>query len=188
MSFNDPQTIQLALLGAAVLAICLQAIFLIAVLVVARGAVKSLREELEHYRSSIMPVIFKTREVVHNIAPRIEDAAADLAVITKSLRAQTADVQAAAEDIIERTRGQVSRVDGILTTILDRVEKVGVYISDVVAKPMRQLSGLLASVKAAVETLREVEPGQPPAPAQPASFFEDEDSYNSPRPAPKYRR
>ena len=187
MSFSDPQTIQLALLGAAVLAIVLQTIFLIVVVVVARGAVKSIREELEHYRSSIMPVIFKTREVVHNIAPKIEDAAGDLAVITKSLRAQTADVQAAAEDIIERTRVQVGRVDGILTTILNGVEKVGVYVSDIVGKPMRQLSGLLASLKAAVETLREAEPGKPPAAGQSASFYDDEETYTKPRPAPPYK-
>ena len=190
MSFSDPQTIQLALLGAVVLAIVLQTIFLIAVVVVARGAVRSIRQELEDYRSSIMPIVERTRSIVENVAPKIEGAAADLAVISKSLRAQTADVQVAANEIIERARAQVSRIDGILSTVLDRVEKVGAYISDVVAKPMRQISGLLASVKAAVESLREAAPGKPSAVPQPQPedvFFEDEDRYENPRPAPPYR-
>ncbi len=187
MSFSDPQTIQLALFGAVVLAIVLQTIFLIAVVVVARGAVRSIREELEDYRTSIMPIVDRTRAIVENVAPKIEGAAADLAVILKSLRAQTANVQFAADDIIERTRVQVSRIDGILSTILDRVEKVGVYVSDVVAKPMRQLSGLLASVKATVETLREAAPASAAATPKQDSVFEDEDSYEAPRPAPPYR-
>ena len=194
MSFSDPQTIQLALLGAVVLAIVLQTIFLIAVVVVARGAVRSIREELEEYRSNIMPIVEKTRAIVENVAPKIEGAAADLAAISKSLRAQTANVQFAADDIIERTRAQVSRIDGILSTILDRVEKVGVYVSDMVSKPMCQMSGMLASVKAAIESLREAAPGKPPAAPQPQPqpqpsdvFFEDEDRYENPRPAPPYR-
>ena len=39
-------------------------------------------------------------------------------------------------------------------SVLDRVERAGSFMSDAVARPMRQLSGLIASVRAAVETLR----------------------------------
>ena len=151
---SNMQTIILALVAVAALALVLQTIFLIVILTIARKAVRSLREELEEYRSSVMPVIEKTRELVQSVAPKIEDAAGELAAITRSLRAQTADIQRAADDIIARTQRQAGRVDGMLTTVFDRVEQAGTFVTDAISRPMRQLSGVIASVKAIVETLR----------------------------------
>jgi uncharacterized protein YoxC len=154
---NNVQLTILALVAVAALALVLQTIFLIVILAMARKAMTSLREELEQYRSSVMPVIVKTRELVQNIAPKIEDAAGELAEITRSLRAQTADIQRAADEIIARTQRQAGRVDGMLTTVFDSVERAGTFMSDAVSKPMRQLSGVIASVKAVVDTLRAAE-------------------------------
>ena len=68
-------------------------------------------------------------------------------------------MQVAAKDIIARTQRQVGRVDQMLSSIFDRVERAGTFVSDAVAQPMRQLSGVIASVKAVVDTLRDPEGG-----------------------------
>ena len=67
---------------------------------------------------------------------------------------QTADVQSAANEIIARVRRQASRIDTLMTNVLDAVERAGGFMADAVAKPMRQLSAILASVRAAIESLR----------------------------------
>lgn len=169
---HDTQTIQLALTAVAAVALALQTIFMIVLAVIAIRAVKTVRAELDEYRSSAMPIIEKTRDLLEKIAPKIEDTVKDVSEISKSLRTQTADIQTAANELIERTRRQASRVDNMLTAVFDCLERAGTAMSEAVAKPLRQLSGLIASVKAAVETLRDSEgvrsgaqrPAPPPYP------------------------
>ena len=160
MDTNVQLTI-LALVAVGALALVLQTIFLIVMASALRKGVRSLREEMEEYRSSIMPIISsikpvvaKTSELVERLAPKLEEAAGELTAITKSLRSQTADIQRAADDIIARTQRQAGRVDGMLTTVFDGVERAGTFVAETVQKPMRQLTGILASAKAVVETLR----------------------------------
>jgi hypothetical protein len=154
----DNQTIQLALVAAVALLMLLQVIVLLAVFVVIRNTARSMREDFEDLRSSIAPIIYNTRELLTRLTPKIEGATSDLAVLTHSLRMQAADVQSAADEIIERARRQAGRLDTMLSSVLDGVERAGVFMADTVAKPMRQLSAILASVKAVIESLRTVDP------------------------------
>ena len=153
----DNRTIELALIVVVSLAMLIQAIMLVAAFIALRKLAKSIREEIEDLRSSAMPIIDQTRDLVTRIAPKIQETTADLAVLTRALRDQTADVQAAADEIIARARRQASRVDTMLTNVLDAVDRAGAFMAETVAKPMRQLSAFLASAKAVVESLRNAE-------------------------------
>ena len=104
-----------------------------------------------------MPVIENTRDLIARIAPKIEATTSDLAVLTRALRDQTADVQSAADEIVARVRRQASRIDTMLSSVLDAVDRANAFMADTVAKPMRQLSAFLASAKAVVESLRSTE-------------------------------
>ena len=53
-----------------------------------------------------------------------------------------------------RVRRQASRLDTLMTNVLDTVDRASNFMADAVAKPMRQFSAILASVKAAIESLR----------------------------------
>jgi len=150
----DSQTIQLALVAAVSLAMLIQAIVLLAALIALRKLAKTIREEIEDLRSSIMPIIENTSALLMRIGPRIQETTADLAVLTRSLRVQAADVQVAADEIIERARRQANRVDTMLSNVLDAVDRAGIFMAETVAKPMRQFSAFLASAKAVVESLR----------------------------------
>ena len=150
----DNQTIQLALVAAVALAMLIQAIVLFAALIALRKLAKSIRQEVEDLRSSVMPLIENTRNLLARVAPKIEQTASDLALLTRALRNQTADIQAAADEIIERTQRQARRVDSMLSNVLDAVDRAGSFMADTVAKPMRQLSAFLASAKAVIESLR----------------------------------
>lgn len=163
---NNIQIAMLALVAVAALALVLQTIFLIVAASIARKAVSSLRQEFEHYRTSIAPIITRTSELIQNVAPKVEQTAGELAAISKTLRAQTAEIEIAAQEIIASTHKQVGRVDGMLTSFFDRVDQATKFMSEAVARPMRQVSGVIASVRAAVETLRSDGSRQPRATAQ----------------------
>lgn len=158
-----------AFVAIAALALVVQTIGMLVLLVLAGKTAKNLRKELQQYRASLLPLIEQTRAVADELAPKVEKAAADLVDIAAKLREQTTDIHVAATDILGRTRSQVSRVDHMLTVTLDHVERASVFLSDSVAKPMRQISGLVASARAVVENMRDPNPrrarpplGRPP--------------------------
>lgn len=164
----DNQTIQLALIALVALAMLVQAIVLLAAFVAMRKAARSINEKLEEIRSAVMPLVERTRELVTRLSPKIETTADDVAALAHSLRVQTADLQSAADEIVGRLRTQAGRLDGMLSNLFDTVEHAGAAVSDAVNKPMRQLSGILASVKAFVETMRSGAPAPGSQAAPPA--------------------
>jgi cell shape-determining protein MreC len=169
----NSQTIQLALVAAVALAMLIQAIVLFAALIALRKLASAIREEIEDFRASVMPVVDNTRNLVERIAPKIEATTEDLALLTRSLRTQAADVQTAASEIVARARQQATRVDEMLSSVLDAVDRAGTFMADTVAKPMRQFSAILASAKAVIESLRNAET----APRSPANNVSGENDH-----------
>jgi hypothetical protein len=55
---------------------------------------------------------------------------------------------------------QSTRVDAMVSSALDAVDSAAVFVAETVNKPVRQISGLLASVKAIVESLGASQPAQ----------------------------
>ena len=84
----------------------------------------------------------------------MEGTAADIADVTHRLRVQAAEVEASAADILERVREQTSRIDEMFSGMLNAVDRAGDYVADTLTRPMRQVAGVLASIKAIVESLR----------------------------------
>jgi hypothetical protein len=150
----DNQTTQLIFIAITALAVLMQAIILLAIYLAVRKAANSVREEVEDLRASVMPILSTTRNLITRVAPNIEVATADLVEITHSLRAQTAQMETAATEIVGRVRRQTNRLDKMFSGVLDSVDKAGAFVADAVSKPVRQISGLVASLKAIVESLR----------------------------------
>jgi len=161
----DPQTVQLAIVAGVALALLIQTIVLLAILSTVRKAARGMREDFEDLRSSVMPIIYNTRDLMTRVTPKVDAAAEDLAALAHGLRVQTADIQSSATEILDRLRRQSTRLDGMMSTVLDAIDRAGAFMTDSVAKPMRQLSGILASARAVVESLRNADPAphaQPP--------------------------
>jgi len=165
MANLDSQNVQLIIVAAVALTMLLQAIALLAIFIVVRKSAKAMSEEIADLRVTVVHVIDKVEPVIDNIrtllahtGPKIESAASDLAAVSQNLRRQTNDIQAAANEIIERFRRQSARVDLMATRVFDVVDRGTSFMSDAVSKPMRQLAGFLASAKAVVESLRATAP------------------------------
>jgi methyl-accepting chemotaxis protein len=154
MPHFDPQTLQIVVAGVVAGTLLLQVILLVVILFGVRKAAAAAREDLGEIRDSVTPLIKQTHELLVRIGPRIETTSDDLAVIAHSLREQTTNVQATVTDISERARHQADRVDFMVTSALDKVDRAGAIVNDTVAKPLRQVTGILAALRAVVENLR----------------------------------
>jgi methyl-accepting chemotaxis protein len=171
----DNQTILLALVVVTGLAVLLQAIVLLAIFLAMRKAVAYFREETENLRSSIMPVIYDTRDMLAStqgtmtnvqafladaqafltrVSPKVESVATDLVEITNTLRTQSVEMQSSAMEMMERVHRQSDRVDGMITEFLNTVDRAGGFVAEAVSKPVQQISSILRSAKAVVESLR----------------------------------
>jgi hypothetical protein len=150
----DNDTILLAFVGVTALAIVMQTIILLAVFVAVRKAARAVKEEAEDLRSAMMPIIYNSRDLYARVAPRIESTVDDLAEIAHGLRVQTEAVESSAILIMDKLHRQTNRLDLMFTTVLDAVDRAGGFVAETVSRPVRQVSGLLSSIRAIIESLR----------------------------------
>ncbi len=137
--------------GAAVL---MQALVLLAMLVTARKALKLAQEQIEELRTHVLPVVHDTKKLLTNVGPKIEAVATDFAALTHSMRTQGIKLEESATDILQRVNRQSTRVDMMLTNVLDTVDRASAVVADVISVPIRQLAGVAAFARAAIGTLR----------------------------------
>jgi methyl-accepting chemotaxis protein len=170
----DNQTILLALAVVIGLAVLLQTFILMAFAITMSKATRSIRQEITSLRTSLIPVIFDAREIIASsrdtlmsaqdfvanaqgflsrVSPKVEETVGDMAEIARGLRAQTTQMQSSITEIIEKVKKQSNRVDSMVTGVLDTADRAGDFVSDVVTKPVRQISGILAAAKAIIESL-----------------------------------
>lgn len=152
------ETILLVIAAVVALALLAQAVVLLAIFIGTRKAITAAQSELAELRASILPFAKDAREFFVRVAPKVEQTCSDMAALTHVARAQTTELQSVATEFIGRARSQVSRLDTMITNLMDGADRAGEFMSQVINKPMRQVSGILASVKAVVETLRAPEP------------------------------
>jgi len=135
-------------------AVLLQAIVLLALALAVRKTAKTIEDQMAQLRGTVEPVANEMRGFLERVGPRLESATTDLAEIVHGLRAQSAEMQASAMEILERARRQSSRVDSMMTGVLDTVDRATAVVTDAVSIPLRQISGVAAFVRAALRALK----------------------------------
>jgi uncharacterized protein YoxC len=162
------EIIQLA--GIALIAVCVlvQTILMLAMFIGLGKGLRALKEQVEDMKTSVMPTVEKTQLLlektsqfvdktnafVDRMGPKVESAATDAAAFVSGVRRQAEDVEVALGEILQRVDKQSRRIDDMFSGTMDAVDKASSFVTQTVGKPVRQLSGLLAGVKAAVESFR----------------------------------
>jgi uncharacterized protein YoxC len=160
---NNQTTWLIVFVGLTAFALLVQAIMAVAAYIIVRKTLKTVESHVSELRTTAMPLLHKTRDTLDKIKPRVESIAEDVADLTSRLREQGVQVQATTSEILNRVNKQTSRVDAMLTNVVDGVEHASYVVVDSVAKPARQVSALLAGAKAFVSVLATGRrPGQGP--------------------------
>ena len=158
----DHDTLLLVFVAITGLAVLLQAVVLFAIFLALRKTAAMLQQQIDELKSSVLPVVTSTQNLLTSVGPRIEAVAKDVAEISARLREQTAAVQITANDFIAQLQKQSGRVDAMMTGILDVLDRASAVITDTINIPIRQISAIAAFAKAAIGAFR-----SGPAPAQP---------------------
>ena len=147
-----------ALTGVAVL---MQACVLLAIYISLRKTAKSVLEVTEDLKATVVPMVHSTRELVERITPQVITVSAGLAELTETLKRESAGVTFSATDILQRVSKQMQRLDAMLTSALNALERATVVVETAVSAPVRQVNGVLAAIRAVVDTYRSETPRRP---------------------------
>jgi methyl-accepting chemotaxis protein len=142
------ETLLVIFVGLTGFALLVQAIVMLAAFLTMRKTVVSLQSDVHELRASAMPIIEKSRDTLEKLAPKIESVSNDVSDVVRTLREQTHQFQLVAGDVLDRVHRQTSRVDNMFTGVVDSVEHASNVVVDSVARPVRQVSALLAGAKA----------------------------------------
>lgn len=154
MQSLNHDTIELILIAVTTAAVLLQAFVLLAMFIGLRKTSRSMLQQIEELKSTVTPLIDNARGLMDRVGPKVERTTADIEEIVRGLKAQAAEAEASASEILERVRVQASRLDEMFSNALNTVDRAADYVTNVVNRPVRQISGVLASIRAMVESLR----------------------------------
>ena len=158
MQALNNETLMLAFVALTGIALSAQAVILLAIFLSVRKAAKGVQEDIDDLRASILPVVDSTRTVIARLAPKVEAATNDISEMVRTLREKSYEVDESVSEILERLHRQSARLDGMLSGALDTVDRAGEYVAEAVSGPVRQVSAVLASIKAIVGALRAPSP------------------------------
>lgn len=150
MTYENYLVIFVGLTGFALL---VQAIVMLAAFLTMRKSIVSIKDDIQEIRTSVMPILAKSKDTLEKVTPRIESIATDVAELVQRIKVQSVEVQAAAADILDRVERQTSRVDLMFTGLMDGVEHATNVVTDSVTRPVRQVNAMLASAKAFLTVL-----------------------------------
>lgn len=128
----------------------------IAVVIFAIGALKSqkrLAAIAEEIRSRAMPVIDSAEMMFHDAAPKLRIITDNVLETSHIVRAKAQEFDATLSDMNQKTRAQVNRVDGMVSTVLTRTASIAETIHDGIRVPVKQVAGMVAGLRAGLDVL-----------------------------------
>ena len=145
----------------------IQLIILFVMFLVVRKSLKVASEYATDVFEKVVPVIEhskaliqSSRQLIVKLEPKLEATVTDISELAHTANAEAKKLQESTDEISERVRRQAARMDGMTTEALNGLDRVGHTLNQFLTVPVRQLSGVMAAVKAVVDVLRA------PAPAR----------------------
>ena len=99
------------------------------------------------------PILDTTRKILEESRPRISEISAEAVEIAKSARAQADRIGDLLADGAERAKARLAQIDKTEDETGEHVEQAGDVVKTAVMKPVREVNGIMAGMKAAITTL-----------------------------------
>jgi hypothetical protein len=138
------------------LAVVLQSIVLIVLYLQMRRTAARVEQVVTDLSSKVAPLISSVQILVDDISPRITGIVADASEITRLARGEVQKVDRIVSEALERLRMQLIHVDHVLTGAIETVEAAGSQIRQTVWGPVMKATAMLRGVQAGIDFLRNV--------------------------------
>jgi DNA anti-recombination protein RmuC len=91
-------------------------------------------------------------KVLEENGPRIADITADAVAVAKTARQQAERIGALIDDASGRAKARMAQIDETVDHTVGQVEHASEAVKDAVLKPVKEVNGFVAGVKAALST------------------------------------
>ncbi len=115
---------------------------------------KKIEGLLDEASVHLLPAIAASRKLVDELTPKIKVVSDNLVATTNVLRQEAEHIRVAVDDVVDKTRGQASRVDEMVTGTLNGVVHATTAIQDGISIPLRQIHGVLNGIRVGFDVLR----------------------------------
>lgn len=153
---DDKLTIFIAITAAAVF---LQMLILLFMYLAVRKLGKRVETVVDEIQPRVVPLLEDGKAIQQDVKafletarPKIDVILDNAAHVTAAARTDIGRVSATVNDIVDRTRLQVIRVDEMATRTLDRVEETSEKVQQSVMAPVRQVSSIAQAIGVGVST------------------------------------
>ncbi|HVJ07985.1 MAG TPA: hypothetical protein VM554_06350 [Acidisarcina sp.] len=133
--------------------IFIQACVLIGIFLGTRKAIAEVTRLLDELKEHILPALATTRHLLEDVSPKIKVMATNFTEVSHTVRHQTEHVNAAVDEMVDRTRHQAERMDNMVSGTLDGLHHATVSLQEGIAIPVRKVQGLFQGFRAGLETL-----------------------------------
>ncbi len=166
MQTQLPQIVSVVFTVVTALGVLLQALVLLGMYFAIRKTTKEFRQTTDEFKTHLIPAITAARRLIEDISPKLKIASSNLVEVSHTLRHQATRVSSTMDNVVDKTNVQAARVDEVLKSVVDSVEHAAGVVQHAAAVPIREVSGIMAGLKAGFDVLRgkEKKPSEPPVP------------------------
>jgi hypothetical protein len=128
----------------------------IALIIMAIGAAKARKRGLEiaeELRAKVMPIITDSHDFIRDTTPKLKIITENFVETSHTVRSKAQEFDVTASDLNMRTRAQVARVDGMVSSVLNTASDVTETVQRGIKVPLREVSGLINGLKAGLDVL-----------------------------------
>jgi hypothetical protein len=98
------------------------------------------------------PILVTTRQILEENKPRVAEISVEAVEIAKTARLQADRISDLLADSAERAKARLAQIDRTVDETVEQVEQVGDAVKSAVLKPVKEVNGLMAGMKAAIST------------------------------------
>src|SRR5579864_5094609 len=146
--------------AAAVVLACLAFVVQSVVFVMLYRVARKTQTKVEPLIEKAAPILDTTRQMLDETKPRIVEIADEAVAIAKKTRVQVDRIGDVLADSAERAKARLAQIDrtvdetvGQVEHVVEQAGQVGDAVKTVVMKPVKEVNGLMAGMKAALSTL-----------------------------------
>jgi len=140
----------IAFIAVTAVAVVLQTMILAGMFASMRKTSKRIDALATQVNEQVLPLVEKVRGLVEESTPKIQTVLANLTGTSELVRSQAVKVDEAITEIVGIARTQAGNVDVLATRTMQRVDLTAEALQHTVMSPVRQVSGLMDGVAAAV--------------------------------------
>lgn len=90
-----------------------------------------------------LPLLDSAKTILDENGPRLKEITQNLSETTATLKTQMHRVDVTLNDVLDRTRLQVIRVDDMVSRTMDKVEETTEMLQNTVVSPVKKLTGIM---------------------------------------------